>query len=347
MSTSSIVLRIRAARLSLGIGIGMFGVKFAAYAITGSAAVLSDALESVVHVLATAFALYSVIKSAQPPDRAHPYGHGKIEFFSAGFEGAFIIIAALAIVYESGKSIFFGRSPVRLDVGITLTLVAGLMNLALGWYLIRTGKRTRSLTLIADGHHVLTDAYTSLGVVAGLSLVVWTGWSLLDPIVAIGVALNILYTGSRLVRESVSGLLHEAEEPVLRRILDAMNATREPEWIDVHHLRSWRSGERQQVDLHLTVPRYWHIDHAHEVQEEIESIILDHLDAPGEVIVHLDACVPELCILCGVSDCPVRRSERVREHPFTLEGSIGDPAHFRLIAERGETPSSETRSAVH
>lgn len=320
-------VKTRAAFLSLGVGLVMLLVKVSAYLITGSTAVLSDALESVVHVLATAFALYSVFKTAQPPDRSHPYGHGKVEYFSAGFEGAFIVVAALTILYASVRNLLRGGEPERLDMGVLLTLLAGVLNVGLGMYLIRIGKRTDSVTLVADGHHVLTDAYTSLGVVAGLGLVWWTGWTALDPLVAIAVAANIIVTGLSLIRSSVGGLMDEANELTLQAILDALNRARVPEWIDIHHLRSWRSGERQFVDFHLMIPRYWDIERSHRVQHEVEKIVLDHLKVAGEVIIHMDPCRDTACFLCGVPNCPLRATAQTEQTPFTLEIALGGPRY--------------------
>lgn len=320
-------LKMRAAFLSLGMGVSMLLVKGAAYLITGSTAVLSDALESVVHVLATAFALYSVFKTAQPPDRSHPYGHGKIEYFSAGFEGAFIVVAALMILYTSVRNLISGREPEQLDRGILLTLLAGALNVGLGIYLIRIGKRTDSVTLVAHGHHVLTDAYTSLGVVVGLGLVWGTGWTILDPLVAIAIAVNIIVTGFSLMRSSVGGLMDEANESTLQAILDALNHARVPEWIDIHHLRSWRSGERQFVDFHLMIPRYWDVEHSHVVQHEVEKLVLDHLKSLGEVIIHMDPCRDTACFICSVPNCPLRAAAQTEQAPLTLEIALGDPRY--------------------
>jgi len=320
-------LKKGAALLSLSVGGGMLCIKTVAYLVTGSTAVLSDALESVVHVLATSFALYSVIKTAQPPDRSHPYGHGKVEYFSAGFEGALIVVAAVAILSASVNDILHGERPEQLDVGILLTLGAGTLNIGLGWYLVRVGKRTNSLTLVADGRHVLTDAYTSLGVVLGLVLVWVTNWAILDPLVAIAIAGNIIVTGVRLIRSSVGGLMDESDESLLREILDALNRVRLPEWIDIHHLRSWRSGERRFVDFHMMLPRYWDIERAHLVQHTVEEIVLSHLNAPGEVIIHVDPCRDGACYLCGVAKCPIRAQEQTENTPFILEIALGDPRY--------------------
>ncbi|MAF13123.1 cation transporter [Candidatus Poribacteria bacterium] len=330
MPTDVMRARVRAIRLSVAVGVVMLATKVTAYYLTGSAAIASDAIESVVHVVATVFALYSVVKSTQPPDPLHPYGHGKIEFFSAGFEGGLIILAACAIVAQVARALASGAPPNRLGVGILLTLAAGTVNLVLGVYLVRAGRTTASVTVEADGRHVLTDSYTSLGVVVGLMLVRLTGWSVLDPLVAAAVALNILITGGRLVRQSVGGLMDEAEEDILAAILAVIHTTRAPEWIDIHHLRSWRSGDRRYVDLHLTVPRYWDIDRAHVAHRDVEAAVLEHIEAEGDVIVHMDPCNANCCCFCDVEACDVRSEPRRVDHPWTIERVVGDPAHTEI-----------------
>ncbi|MFO7444943.1 MAG: cation diffusion facilitator family transporter, partial [Ignavibacteriaceae bacterium] len=196
-------LKRKAALISLFVGMGMFVAKMGAYLLTGSAAIFSDAAESVVHILATSMALYSIILSSKPADDSHPYGHGNVEYFSAAVEGLLIIAAALFIIYKSVLDIITVPVLKQLDIGVLIVAAAGGVNLFLGLYLLRTGKRTNSLTLIADGKHVLTDSYTSIGVIIGVLLVMITGYVILDPLFAIGVAVNILFTGYKLIRESV------------------------------------------------------------------------------------------------------------------------------------------------
>jgi cation diffusion facilitator family transporter len=186
-------------------------VKFVAYFLTDSTAILSDALESIINVVASGFALYSIYLSNQPPDTSHPYGHGKIEYFSVGFEGALIILAAVAILYKAIPAFFYPRMLAQLGLGIFLLLGTSAVNLVLGLFLIRTGRQTRSMPLEADGKHLLTDVYTSVGVVGGLVLVKLTGWQGWDPLAACAVAINIIFTGWRLVKESFGRLMDEAD----------------------------------------------------------------------------------------------------------------------------------------
>lgn len=330
-------LRWRAIIASLAVGITLLAVKFFAYTLTGSAAILSDALESIINVVASGFALYSILLSARPPDKSHPYGHGKIEFFSAGFEGALITLAAVAILYEALPKLAAPLPLVRLDLGILLVVGAGVVNLLLGGFLVRTGKRTNSLALVADGKHVLTDVYTSFGVVGGLTLVRLTGWMVLDPAVACAVAAYIIISGAKLLRQSFIRLMDEADIAVLTTIVDALQVHRKPEWIDLHHLRSWRSGDHHHIDCHLTLPRYWELDQCHETEKEVEEVILQRLGGKGETIVHLDPCVPECCQYCCVKECPVRSAEPDMTLVWTVESATGEPMYHYFGKNLGKT----------
>jgi len=198
-------IRLRAGFISLVVSVVLLAAKYEAYRLTGSTAILSDALESIVNVVAAVFALGGLVFAGRPADRNHPYGHGKIEFFSAAFEGGLIAFASVLIVYEVARSLLAGPEVRQISTGVLIVFGAGLVNLGLGWYLVRTGRRYQSLTLVADGQHVIADFWTSMGVVVGLLLVHLTGRAWLDPLVALLVALSLLWTGFRLVRHGVEG----------------------------------------------------------------------------------------------------------------------------------------------
>jgi cation diffusion facilitator family transporter len=328
--TDELQLRRRAILASVLVGAVLLVVKFLAAWLTGSAAILSDALESIINVVASGFAFYSVMLSARPPDQSHPYGHGKIEPFSAGFEGALIILAAAVILWQAVPGVFAPHPLAQLDLGIVLVLAAAVVNAVLGLFLVRTGTRTRSLALTADGKHLLTDVYTSAGVAAGLVLARFTGWLVLDSLTACAVAGNIILSGAGLLRQSVSHLMDEADESVLRSIVETLQNIRRPEWIDLHHLRSWRSGGRHHIDFHLTLPRYWDLEQSHAAETFVEDWLVEHLGGQGEVLLHLDPCTPHHCPLCRVLDCPVR-STRFRAMPvWTVELATGNPM-FRYV----------------
>ncbi len=311
--------RARAGLVSLVAGTAIFAGKLVAWYITGSSAVLSDALESVVNVAAAALLVWSLRLAARPADRNHPYGHGKVEFFSAGVEGTLIALAATLILIEALRQLAVGPELRRLEGGILLVSLAAAANAALGLYLVRVGRRTHSLALVADGRHILTDVATSVGVILALAAVWLTGWVLLDPLIAILVALNILYTGWRLVRQAVAGLMDEADEVLLGRVAAELEECRAPWWIDVHSLRAWRSGAVWHADLHLVVPRYFDADRLHGIHHGVARAIHGASGMPGDTIVHFDPCRPRHCPSCAMPDCPVRSAPVARRLPISLE----------------------------
>jgi cation diffusion facilitator family transporter len=281
--------RKTAALVSVGVGVAMLIGKWAAYSLTNSHAILSDALESIVHVMATVFAFICIVLSARPPDTKYPYGYGKIAYFSAGFEGGLIALASLAILWEGVRALIWPEPIGHLDVGLALITVASVVNLALGLWLLKKGRASESLILEADGHHVLADAYTSFGVVLGVGLVWITDVRWLDPVIAILVGLNILRTGYQLVHEAVTGLMDRADPQLLARIVEALQAGRRDGWIDVHQLRAWRAGDRTFVDFHLMVPDHWSVGRLHEAIHHAQDLLRERLGEATEVVIHFDS----------------------------------------------------------
>ena len=312
-------VRLRAALLSLVVATLILAAKYQAYRMTGSTAVLSDALESIVNVLAAVFALGGLIFAGRPADRNHPYGHGKIEFFSAAFEGGLIAFASILIVYEAVRSLVSGPDVRQIGAGLLIVLGTGLVNLALGTYLVRTGRRYLSLTLVADGQHVLADVWTSAGVIVGLGLVQLTGRAWLDPLVALLVALWLMLTGFRLVRHAAGGLLDEEDPLLLKQVLDALQKYVGGGVIRVHHLRAIRSGRFQHVEAHLVVPEFWSVERAHDLSEDVAARVIRDLGAEGEMVFHTDPCHRVYCVTCDLEDCPIRREPFLKLTPLTLE----------------------------
>ncbi len=326
-----LALKKRAALISLIIGFGMLAGKTGGYFITNSAAILSDALESIVHVAATGMAFFSIIISSRPADDTHPYGHGKIEYFSAGIEGLLIIIAAIAIFYAAVTDIIFGSEIKSLDIGIIVVSFAAVINLALGFYLIRVGKKTNSLTLVADGQHILTDSYTSFGVMAGIFLVMITGWQILDPLVAMAIAVNIVVTGFQLLRESFGGLMHETDKKVLKDIIDGLLKTKKSFWIDIHQLRFWKTSDTIFLDFHLILPYYFTIKESHEEEKRITTQ-LDSVNHNVELKIHFDHCTDSLCRLCKFSEC-TRRVHKWDTDFVWDEKKLTGPPVYQLFSE--------------
>ena len=298
--------RLIAISASFLVGTALMAIKFYVYRLTGSSAILSDALESIINVAASAFALVSIVLAARPPDESHPYGHGKIEFFSAGFEGALIIVAALGIFAAGLSHIVTPRRLPHLEDGLLILLATAVVNLILGLFLVRVGKRTASLTLTADGKHVLTDVYTSAGVVLGLFLVVLTGWHWMDGVIACLVGVNILWIGGKLVRLSIAGLMDESDPGLLSEISDLLVHHRRDNWIDIHRLRAIRSGNLIHVDFHVILPRHLTLAEAHEEAKRLEKVIEGHFKGNARVLVHLDPCRDPDCPVCSIHDCHAR-----------------------------------------
>ncbi|MDX2150457.1 MAG: cation diffusion facilitator family transporter [Bryobacteraceae bacterium] len=278
-----------AMRLSLATGLLMLAGKVGAYWLTGSAAILSDAAESIIHMIAVAFATFSLWLSTRPADRSFLYGYERITFFSAGFEGAMIILAAGTIVAAVVQKWRSGLQLERLNEGALLVLGAAVMNLALGLYLLRTGKRARSLILEANGKHVLTDSWTSFGVIGGLVLVMLTGWTVLDPLVAIGVALNILWSGGALLWRSARGLMDYAEPSVGHELRQKLDALCGELGVQYHGVRYRNTGQRLLIEVHLLFPATASVGDAHRAATEIEERLSRQLTAPAEVVTHLEA----------------------------------------------------------
>lgn len=314
-------IRVRAALISLFIGFLMFVMKMTAYLLTNSAAIFSDALESVVHIAATGMAFFSIMLSSQPPDKTHPYGHGKIEYFSAGIEGLLIILAAIFIIYIAVHDIIFGIELAKLDIGIIIITFAGFVNLFLGIYLIKVGKKTNSLTLVADGKHVLTDSVTSIGAIVGIGLVLLTDIEYFDPAFAIFLGANIIFTGYKLLRESFAGLMNESDDSILVKISEIFIANRKDEWIDIHKMRCWKSGDHHFIDFHIIVPFYYTVKDTHRIETEIEEILKDSV-SNVEAKAHFDFCYEDLCGICGVANCDVRKEKQIRFNHWTKEHLI-------------------------
>ena len=315
-------IRLRAGLISLTVALLMLAAKYQAYRMTGSTAVLSDALESIVNVVAAVFALGGLVFAGRPADRNHPYGHGKIEFFSAAFEGGLIAFASVVIVYEAVLILLAGAAVRQISAGVVIVLVTGLVNLVLGWYLVRTGRRYNSLTLVADGKHVIADFWTSAGVVVGLLLVQLTGFAWLDPLVALLVALSLMWTGFRLVRHAAGGLLDEEDPALLSRVLAALQRYVGHGVIRVHHLRAIRSGRFHHVEAHLVVPEFWSVDRAHGVSEDVAALVIHDLGVEGEMVFHTDPCHRIYCATCDLEDCPIRREPFLGATPLTLEEAV-------------------------
>lgn len=278
----------KAMRLSLSVGFFMLIIKTYAYFLTGSAAIFSDAAESVVHVFAVGFAAYSMWLSHKPADDDHTYGHDRIIFFSAGFEGALITIAGLFILFQALQKMLFGFELENLEQGMFFISIATLMNGVLGFYLMRLGKRYHSLVLEADGKHILADCFTSLGVLLALVLTRLTGWIYFDPLLALLVGCNILWTGCKLLYNAFHGLMDRADAKLNKEIRAFLEKATRESGLCFHRLRHRNAGNRLMIEVHLLFPPDLSLFHAHELATHIESSVERAFDQPTELITHLE-----------------------------------------------------------
>ncbi len=311
-------LRLTGGLSSLAFGLLVMAMKFYAYHLTNSMALLSDALESVVNVAAAGFALWAIRAAENPPDDEHPYGHGKIEFVTAVFEGGLISFAALMIAYEAVLALLHGPIIPDLSRGLWVVIAAGSINGLLGMALLKIGRRTQSMALEADGKHVLTDFGTTVGIVACLGVVKWTGMAWLDPAIALLMACMLAFTGIPLVRTAINGLIDAADPKLLERLLGSLERNRKPGLIRMHHVRAMRNGRRIHVDGHLVVPEFWSVEDSHDVVDAYQDAVVKELFLEGEIEFHIDPCRRVYCRSCELTECPIRGEPFVHRPPLNL-----------------------------
>jgi len=303
--------------------------KFGAYFITHSNAVLTDAAESIVNVLASSFAFYSIYLATLPKDENHPYGHGKVEFFSAFVEGVLIGIAGLIIIFKSSYDLIFPREIAQLFEGAVIIGATGVVNLLVGYYLINVGKKHQSLTLEADGKHLITDAVTSAGLVVGLLLIKMTSLSWLDSVISILLGIYIVYNGYKLTRKSVGGLMDESNVELVKTIVGILQNNRQDAWIDVHNLRAQQYGADLHIDCHITLPWYYDLNKVHTEISDIDKMINGNAERTTELFIHADPCLPECCNYCKLQNCPVRQEAFRGEIQWTVENATKNKKHFQ------------------
>ena len=278
---------VRYAWLSIVVACLIICLKAFAYWVTGSVSLLSDALESLVNLVAACFALFALTVAARPADADHPYGHEKAEYFSSGLEGGMILLAALAIAVAAVDRLLHPQALQQVGLGLVVSLIATLINFGVARILLTAGRRHDSIALEADAHHLMTDVWTSVGVLIGVGAAGVTGWLWLDPVVAILVAVHIVWTGIALIRRSALGLMDTAlpddEQAVVRELLDRYRA----DGIDYHALRTRRAGSRRFVDVHVLVPGAWSVQQGHDLLERIEAQIRERL-RNATVFTHLE-----------------------------------------------------------
>jgi cation diffusion facilitator family transporter len=281
-------------------------------------AVLTDALESTVNVVAGFISLYSLFVAAKPRDKEHPYGHGKAEFISAAVEGSLVAMAGLVIIYEAIDNILHPHIIQKLDTGMIIIGSTAIINYLTGWYTIKIGTKNNSLALVASGKHLQSDTYSTIGIIGGMALIFLTGWIWLDSAVAIAFAFFIIYTGYTIIRSSLAGIMDEADYALLDKLVSRINENRQENWVDLHNLRIIKFGPVIHVDCHLTVPWFFNVHQAHKEIDAFSEIARNEFGESVELFVHADGCLDFSCKICSKSNCTERK------HPFqkTIEWEV-------------------------
>ncbi|HEX3024388.1 MAG TPA: cation diffusion facilitator family transporter [Chitinophagaceae bacterium] len=305
----------------------LFVVKIIAYYLTNSLAILSDALESIVNMLAGFIGLFSLYVAAKPRDDEHPYGHGKAEFVSAAAEGSLIIAAGFFIVYETVQNIIT-KSPIeKLDTGLILVAVTAVINYVAGSICFKLGKKNNSLALQASGKHLQIDTYSTIGVIGGLIIILFTQLYWLDKLIAALLSILIIYNGYKILRSSLAGIMDEADMHLIKQFVDVLNNNRSENWIDVHNLRLIKYGSTLHIDCHLTVPWYITVHEAHEEVEALGKIIGKTFGEAIDFFVHTDGCLPFSCSICTKNDCEKRQHPFTHQIEWTLKNIITNQKH--------------------
>lgn len=318
---------IRLQKIITIIALVLFAIKLWAWYLTGSLAVLTDALESTVNIASGLLGLYSLYLSAKPKDADHPYGHGKVEFISSAIEGTLISVAGLVIIYESAASFFEPHQIQKLDSGIILLGITGIINYVAGFICERTGNKNNSLPLIAEGKHLKTDTYTTAGIFIGLILIYLTNKIWLDSVVACFFGIIIIFTGYKIIRVSVAGIMDEADLSLLNNLVDSLNKNRQENWIDLHNLRFIKYGSTLHCDCHLTVPWYLNVYEAHEEVESFSKLIKNEFGEAVELFVHADGCEEFSCRICYKENCLVRKHDFEKKITWTIKNISNDSRH--------------------
>lgn len=314
-------------KVIVGVGIALFGLKVWAWYLTDSVAILTDALESTINVVMGLFGLYALYLSAQPQDENHPYGHGKIEFLSAAIEGTLISLAGGVIIWESANSWGTSQLDQSLDLGILLISITALLNFALGYFAEKQGIKTGSLALISSGQHLKTDTYSTLGIILGLALMKWTGWMWVDSAVALAFGVFITYAGYKILRNSIAGIMDEADTQLLEEMVATLEKGRRPEWVDIHNLRVIKYGTQLHIDCHVTVPWYFNVHEAHQELDKLQAIIHQKFGDDVEFFVHTDGCLPFSCTICQKMDCTERQKAFEKRMVWTIENVVSNEKH--------------------
>jgi cation diffusion facilitator family transporter len=306
--------------------------KFLAWHLTNSNAIFTDALESIINLVAGGFALYSIYFASKPKDTDHPYGHGKIEFISAGFEGALISVAGVWILFKSLQGFLYHPPIQELDIGLLLVGLSSACNYFMGAYLTKSGRKHDSAVMVAEGKHLLSDTISGLGLIIGLILIQLTHILWLDNVIALLYGSFILRTGYKLMKNSVGELLDEADFEKLKQVISLLNKKRRDKWIDIHKLRVLKYGAQLHIDCHITLPWYESLEDTHSEVSVLEQLIKEDFQGEVEFFIHSDPCIPSSCSICALTTCKVRQFPFSGKLDWTMENMLPDKKHTRADA---------------
>ena len=300
----------------------ILGGKFIAFYITNSVGILTDAMESIVNVVAGLISLYSLRWAAKPKDKDHPFGHGKMELISASIEGLLISIAGGLIIYEGIQRLFSPTEIEKLDIGIIVVAVAGLINYLMGWYSIKMGKKYNSIALVAGGKHLQSDTYSTIGLVVGLMLLYYTHIAWIDRALALIFGSIIIITGISILRKTVANLLDKADNEVLLNMAKCINQHRQPDWIDIHNAKQIKYGSFLYIDCDLTLPWYYNLIESHQACDKLKETLITDFSDRIQISVHSDPCMMKHCEHCEMKNCTSREKGFIALEELDLSNII-------------------------
>jgi cation diffusion facilitator family transporter len=284
-------------------------------------------LESIVNVAAGFIGLYSLYVAAKPKDTDHPYGHGKAEFLSAAIEGTLVLSAGAIIIYKAVQHLIYPVDLDRIDFGIILIAITASINFIMGFIAVKKGEHNNSLALIASGKHLQSDSYSTFGIIAGLILIYFTGYKWIDGVVAIVFGLLIIYTGYKILRKSIAGIMDEADVELLERMVSVLNVNRKENWVDLHNLRVIKYGAILHLDCHLTVPWYLNVHEAHNEIDALALLVKKEFGESVELFVHSDGCLEYSCKICCKNNCSQRKYPAEKKIHWTIENILQNQKH--------------------
>jgi cation diffusion facilitator family transporter len=320
---------IRIQRFIAWLSVVLFVGKMLAWYLTHSVTILTDALESIVNVVAGFLGLFSITLAARPRDTNHPYGHGKAEFLSSAVEGTLILISGVVIIYEAIRHLIFPHPLEKLNTGLIIIAITGGVNFLVGKYAERAGAKNKSMVLVSAGQHLQTDAYSTIAIILGLSILLVTGnkWIWLDSVVALCFSSIVMITGYKVLRKSLSGIMDETDVVLLKEVINVLQNNRRPQWVDLHNLRVIHYGRLMHVDAHMTLPWYYTVAQADEEIQVLEKLIRSNFSDQVELFIHIDGCMPYQCKLCALTGCPVRQETFQHQIEWDMDNIWANARH--------------------